>query len=314
MCALSALVVLLRLSRLDDSGLVIAAISLSPWTFLPLLAAGGWAAWRRRWPMAVVAVVVLIAPGWWAVTQFRPWSTAPAAGAGWPRLRILDANVTWTNTRAAGIAREVARDHPDIVALQEVTPQDLAQLTATGVFARYRWRILVPNPRSAGMALWSDRPLHAASEWVDAGHPELRARLDVGGVEVSLLVVHTFIPIGLPVAQWKQELAGIAAAAGHLSGPRIVVGDFNATWDMQEFQSILSTGLHDVAVESGDGWKPTWSPRPGLPAIVTIDHVLVSRRVVPVSYRLGPNPGSEHRSLLVTLAVSKGPPTAAGSG
>lgn len=153
------------------------------------------------------------------------------------------------------------------------------------------------------MGLWSDRPLIDPSEWMDAGHPELRAGVRVGPVTVSLLVVHTFIPFGLPVARWKRELAGIAETAGRLHGARIVLGDFNATSDMYEFDAIFRSGLSDVAIDSGRGWEMTWSPWHWLPAIARIDHILISPDMAVTSYQVGSEFGGQHHPLWATVAV-----------
>ena len=300
----SAAVVVARLAHLDDVAIVVGVLALSPWVFVPALAAAVVGVGTRRPTLAVVAIAALVAPAWWTAQQWDPFASTAAPPPGWRRLRVLDANVTWTNPDMSGIAAAVARDRPDLVALQEVTPGDITALDATHVLDRYRFRLLAPDNQSAGMALWSDRPLVAASVWTDAGHPELRARVRVGAATLSVLVVHTFIPVLLPLGQWKAELRGIAAAARHLTGPRLVVGDLNATWDMYELGDILRAGqLRDAAVATGNGWRPTWSPVTWLPPLIQLDHALVSSGVAVTGYVLRPVAGAQHRSLTIGLSV-----------
>lgn len=300
--ALFGIAILLRLLHLDDWPVVVGLIALSPWDFAPVLAVGLFGVWTRRRLLVLAVALVLSLPLWWSVQAFDPFAQGARPSPGWPRIRIFDANVTWTNTDMAQLAGEIVKDHPDVVALEEVTPSDVEQLKSVSQLSYLRYRLVRPETESTGMGLWSDRPLIDPSEWIDAGHPELRAGVRVGPVTVSLLVVHTFIP-GLSVARWKRELAGIAEAAGRLHGARVVLGDFNATSEMYEFEAILRSGLSDLATDSGRGWEMTWSPWPWLPAIARIDHILISPDMAVASYDVGSEFGGQHHSLSATVAV-----------
>lgn len=254
-------------------------------------------------PRPVLATaLVLSLPVWWSVQTFDPFAHGARPSPGWPRIRIFDANVTWTNPDMAQLAAEIIKEHPDLLALEELTPSDVQQLNSVPQLLYLRYRLVRPATESTGMGLWSDRSLIDPSEWIDAGHPELRAGVRVGPATVSLLIVHTFIP-GLSVARWKRELAGIAKAAGRLRGARIVLGDFNATSDMYEFGTILRSGLSDVATDNGRGWEMTWSPWHWLPAVTRIDHILISPDVAVASYRVGSGFGGQHHPLSATVAV-----------
>jgi endonuclease/exonuclease/phosphatase (EEP) superfamily protein YafD len=301
--ALFGLSILLRLLHLDDSAVVIGLIALSPWDFAPIFAVGLFGVWTKRRVLVLAAALVLSLPLWWSFQAFDPFAHGTRPSPGWPRIRIFDANVTWTTTDMANLAAEIVKDHPDVVALEEVTPGDVARLKVVPQLSYLHYQIVRLGAESVGMGLWSDRPLIDPSEWMDAGHPELRASVRVGGVTVSLLVVHTFIPFGLSVPRWKQELAGIAEAAGRLRGARIVLGDFNATSDMYEFDAILRTGLSDLATDDGRGWEMTWSPWHWLPAVARIDHILISPEVAVTGYQVGSDFGGQHHPLLATVAV-----------
>jgi endonuclease/exonuclease/phosphatase (EEP) superfamily protein YafD len=297
------LAIVLRLFHLDNWAVVIGLMALSPWDFAPILAVGIFGVWTRRRVLVLVAVLVLTMPVWWSFQAFDPFAQGARPSPGWPRVRIFDANVTWTTNDMADLAAEITQDHPDVVALEEVTSSDVEQLKLLPQLAYLRYQLVRLGAGSAGMGLWSDRPLIDSSEWMDAGHPELRAGVRVGPVTVSLLVVHTFIPFGLSVARWKLELAGIARAADRLHGARIVLGDFNATSDMYEFDAILRSGLSDLAIDDGRGWKMTWSPWHWLPAVARIDHILISPDIAVISYQVGSEFGGQHHPLSAIVAV-----------
>ena len=86
----------------------------------------------------------------------------------------------------------------------------------------------------------------------------------------------------------------------------VVAGDFNASSGNEPFRSLLRTaGLVDVEERLGRGLVVTWpTNRRWVPAHLHLDHVLVSREVVPVSVRLGRGEGSDHRPVLTELAVT----------
>jgi endonuclease/exonuclease/phosphatase (EEP) superfamily protein YafD len=296
-------VVLVRLAHADDSPALIAAIGMAPWASFLLWPVAAYGLRTRRKLLAAVAVVGIAAQVVWVWPQFDPLRQQSRPPAGWDRLRVLDANVTWTNRDMDGLRAQIERFHPEIVTLEEVTPADLSALAASPVLAGYRWRLLLPAELTEGMAIWSDLPLRSTQRWAAGAHPEIRTHVVLGhGRALSLLVVHTYTPM-VSVKEWKRELADIAVAAKALTGPRLVIGDFNATSDMYEFGDIVHTGLADAAARVGRGYDTTWTPWSWLPPVLLIDHALVSPGVAVVDYRQRRIAGSQHRGVLVDLAV-----------
>jgi endonuclease/exonuclease/phosphatase (EEP) superfamily protein YafD len=295
-----------RASGWDTSALAVGVLAASPWLYLAAWPVGVVAVASGRWALAAGAAVIVAAQLWWVAPQWAPFPHTVSLGVGHVGLRVFDANVTWTNADMAGVASQIARARPDLVVLEEITDDDVAALDATGVLGRFAWHLVAPSQFSEGMGLWSAVPIEGAAVWDDAGHPALRAVLSPGGAEaVNLLLVHPYIPFGRPVSQWRQELAAIAVAARATPRPLVVVGDFNATWDMPGLRAVADTGLRDAAVLAGVGWQMTWAPRPGIPAVARLDHLLLSRPLGVVSYREAPIAGGQHHALTVELAVPR---------
>lgn len=280
------------------------ALATTPWSLLvsvPLLLAG--VATRRRL-LALLCLAPLACWGVWALPEL--WPVASTGAHRPPVLRLFDANISQSNHQPREIAGEIRRDHPTVVTLEEMTPQALAYLRHSGVLAGYRWHIADPRPGPAGEGLWSKVPLTGPLTWDNETQAEIGATLHpAGGPAIHVAVVHEYAPSGSHYAPlvWRTQLAAIRQHLAHMARPLLVAGDFNATSDMRPFQRILRLGLSDTAVERGDGWEMTWpnNVRP-LPCFFRIDHVLVSRQLVPASYRLGDGGGSDHRSLLVSIA------------
>jgi endonuclease/exonuclease/phosphatase (EEP) superfamily protein YafD len=95
-------------------------------------------------------------------------------------------------------------------------------------------------------------------------------------------------------------LSEIGDQAG--AGCVIVAGDVNSTTDMRPFRALLRNGYRDAAEQSGAGFKPTFPGNSRLPPLIVIDHVL-TRNCTATSLRTLKVPGSDHRGLVVTIAI-----------
>ena len=86
---------------------------------------------------------------------------------------------------------------------------------------------------------------------------------------------------------------------------QILAGDFNATLDHSEFRALLDRGYLDAADAAGEGWTPTWPAPPkqrrALP--LTIDHILVDRRVRVEKVTVVRIPRSDHRAVIAVLRL-----------
>jgi endonuclease/exonuclease/phosphatase (EEP) superfamily protein YafD len=296
----------LRWVHADSWWLLVAATAISPWLYFSSWVIAAGAAWAHRPRLAAVAGILVVISIWWLAPQWYPFSRASTPASGSIPLRIFDANVEYSNLDLADIGAEIKAANPDVITLEELSYANEASLTATGVLSAYQWHYVIPDYGSYGFGVWSRIPLTDATTWYAGGHPEVRGWLQPpGGPKVRLYVVHTGAPRSGAVAEWHQEMTAIAANLKTEPAPLVVAGDFNATWDMYEFQHILHDGLRDTAVEQGRGWDMTWSRQMRvIPPLVRIDHVLYSRGITSTGYRVGQGTGSDHRPIIATLAVA----------
>jgi endonuclease/exonuclease/phosphatase (EEP) superfamily protein YafD len=302
---LGALIVftVIRVLQPGDSQVVVGVAAITPWPYFLAWPVAALSMARQHWLMAALALalvtvqVILVLPTW------RPDVSAAAPVGQW-RLRIFDANVRYNNLDLSGIAKEIDADDPDVVTLEELSNENVNSLLQTGAVAQYPWHFIHVDPGSSGFGVWSRVPLADPAIWYAGSHPEVTATLrPSSGASISLLVVHTFAPIGPgEPAAWSEELHEIAVRAASDSRPLIVVGDFNATNDMKQFTGLLHTGLDDAAVERGQGWHMTWPRGLVVPPFVRPDHLLYSDGLTVTGYRLGHGSGSDHRPLVVDLA------------
>ena len=221
-------------------------------------------------------------------------------------LRLFDANVQYSNPSLVSIAGEIRADHPDLVTLEEISDSNLGSLLASGAVSRYRWNYIVPPRRRGRLRRLVGRAHDGAETWWAADHPDVRAWLaPAGAPRVRLYVIHTTAPRrrgprAAGTTSWRPSPT--LRAEPH---PLLVAGDFNATWDMYEFQGVLHAGLRDAAVEAGKGWEMTWSRQVRvIPPVIRIDHILYSSGVTVTGYRTGVGRGSDHHPIEAQLAVT----------
>ena len=274
-------------------------------TVLVLLAA---ALVRARW-MLVVAALALAAqalPLFVEASATAPdsRSVAPASDGRCPgpALEIASVNLYFRNADP-GPARQWLRTNPaDVIVLQEFTPawqQALAE-----EIARYPHRRLLAREDPYGIALLSRRPLANARpvDFAGDGLPSLVAEVGLAGGTVQIVGMHTRWPVMPELQRLRDRSLVEAARLVRESGrPAVLVGDLNLTPYAPAFGQLLrESGLVDVF--AGRRWRPTW--RAGFwPLALPIDHALVPADACVARAGIGPDLGSDHRPIHVTLSL-----------
>ena len=259
-------------------------------------AALGALALRRRRLAAVAAVLAAVNLGVLGISLI-PTATAdsgPAAGS----LRVVVANVEVGNTDFAAVERLVARTRPDVFGVTELT-RPMADHLARALPA-YRARIVRTRHDAYGIGVYSRRPLLDARvmRLPADGPPTIVARVLVAGRPLTLVVTHVHTPFAGSI-----HVRQLHALARISLGRRVAVcGDFNSPpWSgpLREFAS--DARLRDLY--GGWAWsgysRPTWSSLLRVP----LDNCFVGAGVVVRAHRDGPGDGSDHRPLVVDLAV-----------
>ncbi|MCS6971102.1 MAG: endonuclease/exonuclease/phosphatase family protein [Planctomycetota bacterium] len=289
---------LVVLALLPVSGLALAALAPSGWW--PAILAGHWApqlallalpAWcwlGRRWYSGAAfgaLFAVALAPHVGAAYA------APAAPAAADGIVVSSVNLYARNPQRAAAC---ARLEGDIVALIETLAPDREQLRSDPRWPHQHWEL----PRGhSGYALLSRFPLRARSLEL-AGAYGLEAELQLPGQAARLLLLHAHSPRSPQLAAAnRQQLRLLAEYAARLSGPLIVLGDFNATAAAPGLAALRAVGLRAAAGPQPATW-PSWLG----PLGIGIDHILVRDLAAagPRAWRL---PGSDHRAVSVRLAA-----------
>ena len=252
-----------------------------------------------RQPIYVAGLIVAVGLN---ASLVVPWYVSGDELARDNTLKLIQANVLSTNTNYEALLELVVEEDPDMVVLQEVSPEWLVALDA--LRQAYPHSYAEAREGNFGIALFSRLPFTSISH-VDSpprAFPTITANLDLGDVSLRLVATHPTIPLGKQLySDRNRQLASMEDLLPEQAGPRVLVGDLNVSmWDLN-YQSLTEkAGLRNARV--GFGIVPTWPTFMPF-ARIPIDHVLVSDDVGVVEMRSGPRIGSDHLPLIVTLAL-----------
>jgi endonuclease/exonuclease/phosphatase (EEP) superfamily protein YafD len=309
--------VVLTLARVLDSEselwvLAAAFIPLALVGYLVAAALFGLLLWRRPWGRVRRTLIVLVSVCVIGAGLHAWWLSPAYVGShptGKPDLTVLELNMLKGRADPAGTAALLRRERPDLVVLTEVTPGALAAVTQAGATGRGS-----PLPYLAGKALPGAAGVVVASRFPLQTERTLPMRNSGYVVKVSapdpfeVVAVHSEQP-AIDIAGWRRDQDTILRQSKLLAGPRIVVGDLNATLDHPGLRRMLADGMADAARQANSGWQPTW-PSPdrvramGVPTplgLMAIDHVLVSGHFAAVSTTTPAVRRTDHRALVVRL-------------
>jgi endonuclease/exonuclease/phosphatase (EEP) superfamily protein YafD len=288
----------LRFAGFDGGEYTIAALALTPYAAAGGLVLGAVALILRRWWTG--GVVVLLALTLTALVLPRVFASDQPEVTGRP-LRVLASNLLAGRADPHQLVNLVRDNNVDVVNLVELTSGEVDRLTAAGLFSLLPNKILHPGPGASGSGMATRLPLSKLSLSGPSTGKQPSARLDLGGgVKADVVAVHPAAPTW-SVQVWRTEFGSLPKA--DLAGPaRILAGDFNATLDLATLRGLLDTGYADAAEQRGDGLSATW-PSAAFPPPVTIDHILVDRRVAVKDYRVFTVSGSDHRAVYAELLV-----------
>ncbi|WP_433254841.1 endonuclease/exonuclease/phosphatase family protein [Streptosporangium sp. CA-135522] len=255
----------------------------------------------RRWAASVVSLVVV---GAFAVAVLpRTFADAAPSPGGAP-LRVLAANLARGEADTKTLMDLVTGLKPDILTLQELTPDAAGRLEKAGIRKLLPHMVGEPTPGVWGSGIYARFPLRADQAALKYGN--FRQSLAVvPELNLEIASVHPCAPrFDYKATCWAQGLRALPKAG---AGPyRVLAGDFNATLDHAIVRELLGTGYRDAADATGQGLTPTWpqqgwEPVPG----VTLDHVFADSRIAIRSFGVHRVPGTDHRAVFAELELPR---------
>lgn len=299
-----AALALLRLVAHDAVLPLVVANMFTAWIYLPAWLVLGIALFVRRPYLSQVAAAVVTLHALWMLPDAFASDAPPEAVAQAPKLRVMSANLLGVNADTDGIVGEVLRERPDVLLVQELTPHWHAALDHERVRALLPHRVHIVRTDSFGIGIYSRLPLEDTDLIELEGLPVLRASVRVGDERVRLYDVHTLPPRSLEYAEtWERMMAGLRELLDAESGHVIVAGDLNATTHARWYRRLTEGRMRGAHEDRGRGLATTWPNGVFSLPPVRLDHVLVSPEVACLQVREGEGRGSDHRPVLVDVAI-----------
>jgi endonuclease/exonuclease/phosphatase (EEP) superfamily protein YafD len=255
---------------------------------------------RRKWRTTVVGCLV-VAGLFAAVAPRAIGGEAPADGVP---LRLLTLNLRY-GAATDGVLALVREHRPDVLSLQEVTPEALRELQRAGIDQWLPYHAARPHPGVAGTALYAKAWLtHERGVDRHTTFDMVRAETVHNGVKLDLVAAHPSPPVpGKPTERWRYDIDRLPRPTSGDGTVTILAGDFNATLDHSPLRRLIGYGYVDAAAAVGKGLAPTWQG--GWVPPVTIDHVLVESGVGVRSYQVYDVAATDHRAIIVDLRLPR---------
>jgi endonuclease/exonuclease/phosphatase (EEP) superfamily protein YafD len=281
--------------------------ALSPYLMLCAPVSAALLIWGRHWSLAIAALGLTVAA---FAVQLPLYLDSDAGRTAGVEVRLMSANIYEGMADPDHLVRS-AQAHADVIAFQELTPQEADRLSGAGLDATFPYRWLDARSGPGGVGLWSRFPIDAPRRIGGYTFAFLTAQIRVAGVSIdpTVVVAHLAGPWPQPIDDWRRDLNRLPVTLSELgeqagAGSVIVAADLNSTTDMRPFRALLRDGYRDAAEQSGAGIKPTFPANWRLPPFIVIDHIL-TRNCTATSLRTLKIPGSDHRGLVVTLAIPR---------
>ncbi len=265
--------------------------------------------WRALVPAAVAAALSGVAVFPYAAPVHGPGGAAHAGPApDGTSLRLLLANVHYSNADHERVLRLVGETRPDVFIAQEVSGRWMEALGA--LRADYPYVVGKPLQGVFGVVAFSRVPLLDSTVTYDGSgdRPTLVLRMAAGASPLSIVATHPLQPLS---PRWfpkrNEQLAAVGDLVAGLPGPVILIGDLNTTmWSPWYARLTATTGLRNA--RAGRGILPSWPT--SLPALfrIPIDQCLVGDGVTVRDVRLGPEIGSDHLPLVVDVVMTDAAP------
>lgn len=292
---------LVRVLGLDSGFPLVPLMAFTPYAAIAALLIAGVAVALRNWAAALVTALATLCLA--AAVLPRAIGDGTVEAGDRETLVVLSTNIHHGTADPAAVLALVDRYDADLLCVQELTPSFARELRAAGLGSRLPEAILETRRSASGAGLYSRLPMRELSG-SQFFFRQPRAALELpDGHLIRVVGVHPFPPGRGNDDLWQEALKSLPSAGE--GAPWILVGDFNATFDVSLMRETIDRGYRDAGEVAGEGLVPTFPRDRHLIPPITIDHVLADRRLDVVDYEVEDLPGSDHRALFTELALPK---------
>lgn len=232
------------------------------------------------------------------------WIGKPDVPSDAETLRVISYNMQYRNTSYEDIARYMVESKADVIVISELTAESYTILQGMLREAYpFGYHEVGDGAFSIGMFSASTATTVSPIIFADAGIPSLEISTVIGDEELIILGTHPVPPTSAIYAKSRNtQFEQLAVYTSEVDTALMVVGDLNVTPWSPYFSDLLDDGnLQDG--RSGFGLQQSWPKQ--WPALfrIPIDHTLINDHVKIISRETGPFLGSDHRPIVVDVAV-----------
>jgi endonuclease/exonuclease/phosphatase (EEP) superfamily protein YafD len=258
---------------------------------------------RWRWSVAMCVCLAIHLP--WLFASGR---TAGVSETAEKSLTVMVTNVLTHNHRHDDVIADIVDKEPDVVAILELSSPLAAELEKR-INVDYPYHIARPmDAGNFGIGVYSRHPFeHAELFALNTEIESIVATFSIDGTRYRFFATHPLPPMGkrnfeLRNAHLDQLATRVRDANAQEVLPTIVVGDLNVTpWSPHFSRFVKRAGLDRASGRFT--FTPTWYRYPMFPFGLVLDHVLASDSLHAIEHTVGPESGSDHRSVTVSLGI-----------
>jgi endonuclease/exonuclease/phosphatase (EEP) superfamily protein YafD len=221
-------------------------------------------------------------------------------------INVASLNVQATTRSRDRIVDWVEGSEADIVFLLETSEPWVDEIRSD--VPGYQIVEEIPEDRVYGITVLARSGMVDKTEVFRAGDIKdvvLRVETRLNDEDIVVYALHPRSPTNQPDAEARDEVIEfVARRARDETVPVVVVGDLNATPWSHAFRNLTSTA-DLVDSTRGFGFQPSWPGGMWFGFKIPIDHLLHSPELTTVERGIGPDLGSDHRPLMVTLAMAR---------
>ena len=281
-------------------------------------------------PFAIAAAALRMRKSSIIGTALLAWTLVPSLWSLRPRpdvaaqgsaLTLMSINLFFGNDDLAAVEASIRHEDPDLILLQEYTPDAAAKLEPL-LRDRYPHILDFSREGAFGQAIFSRKPFIGTPDpfphqnplngdplppaTVAYNQPQIRVVVDVGGREVMIQNTHLPAPVSMQFFRdqrvWMEWLIEQTKAQ---TRPLIYAGDFNATQHSAELAALREAGLFCALDDAGIGRCTTWPHQRWLKYVpgIRIDQFM-ARDLICESARTGLDTGSDHLPIVAKFTLA----------
>jgi vancomycin resistance protein VanJ len=219
-------------------------------------------------------------------------------------IRVMTVNLCRGNADASAFRELIERHRPDVVGAQELGPDQAAVLED-----HFDHGLVEPADDGEGRGLVARSVMHAGPLALP-GRDGLRGLVTTRSGSLEVLAVHLLNPVDTWRGRAPHRRGQVAelrrTIAAPVPGPRLLIGDLNATPTWPAYRRLrrhLVDAVDRWSQATGARLPKTWSRVPGGRPVLRIDHVL-THGLEATAVSVVPVTGSDHRAVIADLVLS----------